>query len=430
MKVLLIGNGARENALAWLINKSPSLTKLYVAPGNPGIKELGDKSENIKLDIKDKETLERFSTDQNIDLVVIGPEQPLADGLSDWFRERDISVFGPSRAAARLESSKSFAKEIMSEASIPTAKAKSFTLADKEDFLEYISNIKGKIVLKADGLAAGKGVMICENKEEAAIEFEAMTTGKFGSAGDSVLVEEYLEGVEISVFAVCDGKDYLLLPAATDHKRAGEGDTGLNTGGMGAFAPTPYASADVMKAVGEKVVGPLLTKMNEKGEPFIGCLFCGLMLTEDGPKVIEYNVRFGDPEIQAVSQLIEGDFLKLLASAANSKLEKDAVIFRDSFACNVVLAADGYPESYPKGMEISGYKKQFNEGIVFHAGTRDERDRLVTSGGRVISCVGVSKSAAEAISNAYLIAGEIEFEHKYYRRDIAKRILEFIGVND
>lgn len=430
MKVLLIGNGAREHALAWLIARSDSLTKLYITPGNPGTDGIGDIAQNVLIDINDRDSLYKFVKDKNIDLVVIGPEQPLSEGLTDDLSQIGIDVFGPSKSAALLESSKGFAKKIMSESEVPTANAMVFTSNQIVAAQDYISNIEGKIVLKADGLAAGKGVLICEDKAEASIALNDMMNGKFGSAGDSVLVEEFMDGTEISVFAICDGRDYLLLPAATDHKRIGEGDTGLNTGGMGAFAPTPYADSEVLKNIGKNIVEPIIDNMLQKGTPFVGCLFCGLMITSEGPKVVEFNVRFGDPEIQAVSQLIEGDFLKLIHSASQGKLDSSQInIKTDIYACNVVLAAEGYPGSYSKGMQLSGLNEVDEDSVVFHAGTRIDDNAIVTSGGRVISVVGKGKSPSEAVENAYRNVNRIMFDKKYYRKDIAKNILSFFENN-
>lgn len=426
MNVLLIGGGARENALAWLIQKSDLLDKLYCAPGNPGIDMIQSQSEIelIDLNVSDHSSVLGFCNIKDIELVVIGPEQPLSEGLTDTLIDNSIKVFGPTQAAAQIESSKSFAKSLMAESGIPTASSQTFSKEKLGDAMEYIESFKGKVVLKADGLAAGKGVVICQDREEAKAELTEMLRGKFGEASKEVLIEEYMEGVEISVFVITDGNKFISLPAATDHKRVGDGDTGPNTGGMGAFAPSPYCTDKIKKEIEDSIITPLLKSLQDNGIPFIGCIFCGLMLTEDGPKVVEFNARFGDPELQAVSQLIKGDFLKLLDSAARGELDSDTIYIQENlFACNLVLAAEGYPSAYPKGMLINGDLSENEESIVFHAGTKYHEGKIITSGGRVLSVVGIADSPKQAVLNAYRRAAKIDFDQKYNRSDIAEKLL-------
>jgi phosphoribosylamine--glycine ligase len=426
----LIGGGARENALAWLIQKSEMLDKLYCVPGNPGFDTIGSRSnyqvktELIDLNVSNHKDVLTFCGSKEVDLVVVGPEQPLSEGLTDILINNSIKVFGPTQAAAKIETSKSFAKSLMAESSIPTASSQTFSKEKLGDAMDYIESFSGKVVLKADGLAAGKGVVICEDKEEAKAELSEMLRGKFGEASKEVLIEEFMEGVEISVFVITDGSRFISLPAATDHKRVGDGDTGSNTGGMGAFAPSPYCTDKIKKEIEDSIITPLLKSLLDKGTPFIGCVFCGLMLTQEGPKVVEFNARFGDPELQAISQLVKGDFLKLLDSAARGELDFKAIEVQENlYACNLVLAAEGYPLSYPKGMTVKGDLSENETSVVFHAGTKNLEGKIITSGGRVLSVVGIADSPKQAVDNAYLRAETIDFEHKYNRSDIAEKLL-------
>ncbi|MBT8387861.1 MAG: phosphoribosylamine--glycine ligase, partial [Ignavibacteria bacterium] len=344
MNVAVIGSGGREHALSHKIKESALLDNLYVIPGNPGTASLG---ENIDLDINDHQALDNFCKENNIDLVVIGPEQVLEKGLADILRNNEIKVFGPSKEAAKIESSKSFAKSIMKIAGVPTAKYLKFTNAMYDHAKDYLKGKKYPCVIKADGLAAGKGVCVCNNAEEAEIAInDAFVSKVFGSAGDSVLIEEFLVGEETSVFAITDGKNFVTLPPSQDHKRVGDNDTGKNTGGMGAYAPTPFVNDELMEEIKTTIIAPTLKALNEQGKNFIGCLYAGLILTEDGPKVIEFNCRFGDPETQVVLPLLEGDFLKLLYSAADSNLDLNAVSYSKRTAVCVVAASGGYPDDY------------------------------------------------------------------------------------
>jgi phosphoribosylamine--glycine ligase len=423
MTTLLIGSGGREHALAYAIKKSESCKYLYCSPGNPGIFQL---AVNAQIDVNDYLSVAEFCRDKNVDLVVIGPEQPLAEGLSDFLRERGINVFGPSKAAAQLESSKGFAKEFMKRHRIPTAKYVRFSANDAGNAHEYIDNHKMPIVLKADGLAAGKGVIVAQTKDEAHAALDEMFAGKFKDAGKEVVIEDFLEGEEASILAITDGQDFFLMQPSQDHKRVFDGDKGENTGGMGAYAPAPIVCDLLLKKIEEKVIKPAIGGMAGNGTPFIGCLYAGLMINDGEPYVVEFNVRFGDPETQPVMMLFNGDFAKLLHSAAVGALDKSAAsIIDDEFTCCVVLASDGYPGSYQKGMEITGIEN-IDRGTtyVFHAGTSKKNGKLLSAGGRVLGVTSRRKTLKEAINNAYAEVAKINFENMYYRRDIGRKGLK------
>lgn len=420
MNVLLIGSGGREHAFAWKIAQSALCSKLYIAPGNAGTSGCG---ENVAINPLDFEAVSELALGKNIDLVVVGPEEPLVRGISDHFRTseavRHIPVIGPGQAGARLEGSKDFSKQFMQRHGIPTATYASFTGAGLKAGLDYLETHPLPIVLKADGLAAGKGVLICETREQARQELEEMLlNAKFGAAGEKVVIEQFLEGIELSVFVLTDGNSYKILPEAKDYKRIGEGDTGLNTGGMGSVSPVPFADGEFMKKVEDRIVIPTIEGLKKDGIPYKGFIFIGLMNMEGSPYVIEYNVRMGDPETESVLPRIQSDFLELLAAVAEGRLaEKDLLIDARS-AATVVLVSGGYPGSYEKGKRIEELDT-VGEVIVFHAGTgRDPEGRCITSGGRVLAVTALSENAQEALQAANENARKINFEGKYYRRDI------------
>jgi phosphoribosylamine---glycine ligase len=425
MNVLLIGSGGREHALALKISESKKLDKFFIAPGNPGTKKLG---KNVELNIKSHDEVIKFCKENKIDLVVVGPEQPLVDGLSDDLIKNGIKVFGPSKEAARLEGEKSFSKDLMKEAKIPTAAYEVFTKEQYPEAVEYLKKSKMPIVIKADGLAAGKGVIIAEVFEEAkaALE-ECFVNSSFGSSGDKVVIEEFMTGQEASIFAITDGADFILLPAAQDHKRIGNGDTGKNTGGMGAYAPTPFVTEEIINETAKKIVEPTLRVLRERGQKYVGCLYCGLMLTDEGPKVVEYNCRFGDPETQVVLPLLEGDSLELLYSTASGAINKSAVKYSGGASVVVVAASKGYPDSYEKGKEIFGLDKIDDpEIIVYHAGTKESDGKILTNGGRVLGVTSVIKknNLKDAKQKVYEILPKIGFEGIYFRKDISDKALK------
>ena len=421
MRVLLVGSGGREAALAWAVAKSPTLDRLFVAPGNPGTAFFG---ENVGIAAEDIPGLVRWAKTQKIDLVIPGPEAPLALGLTDALTEAGVACFGPSRAAARLEASKQFTKEICAEAGIPTAQAVSFSSTAAAQ--DYLRSKKAPIVIKADGLAGGKGVVVATEMAEATAAIEAMLTSRIhGDAGASVLIEEYLSGQEISLFAICDGETAVFCGAAQDHKRVGEGDTGPNTGGMGAIAPHPLATASVIDTAMARIIHPALAAMVRRGMPFRGFLFAGLMLTETGPHLIEFNVRFGDPECETLLPLLRTDILPVLADAAAGKLDRNVTLsWHDGASATVILAAKGYPEQYPRNVPINLGSSATLPGVtVFHAGTRKGEAGLVSSGGRVLAVNAVGDSLKSALERAYAAVDSIDFPDGFCRRDIGAKAL-------
>lgn len=424
MKVVIIGSGGREHSLALAISKSKKLTELYCIPGNPGTKNL---AKNVQISINQIEKIAQFCLTQNVDLVVIGPEQPLVDGLADYLRQKNIKVFGPSSAAARIESSKSFAKKIMNEANVPTAKYQEFASNEIDEAKTYLSNCNFPIVLKADGLAAGKGVFICQNLNDALDVLKQISVNKiFGDAGNKILIEEYLRGEEASVFAITDGKNFVTMPAAQDHKRIGDNDTGKNTGGMGAYAPTQLITNDLEQEIKLKIIKPVIDQLRKSGTPFIGCLYAGLIITADGPKVIEFNCRFGDPETQVVLPLLEGDFLELIYSAASGQLNPNSVKYNGGSAVCVVAASKGYPDEYEKGFKISGLDIQDPEIIIYHAGVVEKDGNIFTNGGRVLGVTAVLREndINKARIKVYEVLRKISFENIYFRNDIALKALK------
>lgn len=428
MNILIIGNGGREHAFAWKIRQSPQCEKLYVAPGNAGS---GLIAENVTIGSHDFEALGNFCLEKQVGLVVVGPEVPLVNGIRDYFEKNprlaSILFIGPGRTGAQLEGSKDFSKQFMLRHNIPTARARTFTAGDLAAAAEYLDKLQPPVVLKADGLAAGKGVVICQTIAEAREEIEQMLVSKkFGEAGDKVLVEEFLSGIELSVFVLTDGKDYIILPEAKDYKRIGEGDTGPNTGGMGAVSPVVFADAAFMKEVEEAVIKPTIAGLAKEGISYCGFIFIGLMNVGGKPYVIEYNARMGDPETQAVLPRIKNDFLEILQSAAKGSLATCKIDFENDFAVTLSLVSGGYPGNYTKGKTISGLQAN-GKALIFHAGTKKHNDTIVTDGGRVLAITGKGTTLDEARNKAYEAASGISWEDFYYRKDIGVDLLNYKG---
>ena len=422
MKVLIVGSGGREHAIAWAVAKSPKVDKIYCAPGNAGISEY---AECVDIGAMEFEKLAAFAKEQKIDLTVIGMDDPLVGGVVDVFEAEGLRVFGPRANAAIIEGSKAFSKDLMKKYNIPTAAYENFTSA--EDALAYLETAKMPIVLKASGLALGKGVLICNTLEEAKEGVKTLMLDKqFGSAGDTIVIEEFMTGREVSVLAFCDGKTVKCMTSAQDHKRAKDGDQGLNTGGMGTFSPSPFYTKEVEEFCETHIYQPTIDAMAAEGRPFTGVLFTGLMLTEDGPKVLEYNCRFGDPEAQVVLPRMKNDIIDVFEACVDGRLDEIDLEFEDNAAVCVVLASDGYPEKYEKGFEITGIDAvNAKEGYhVFHAGSKFENGKLVTNGGRVLGVTANGKDLVEARANAYAATELISFENKYMRHDIGKAIDE------
>ena len=418
MKVLLLGSGGREHALAWKINQSERLTKLYVAPGNAGTAEI---AENVNIKVTDFEALATFVEYNAIDMLVVGPEDPLVEGIRDYFeadaRFARLMIVGPGKAGAILEGSKDFAKEFMFRHHIPTAGYLTVTKDNLEKGFAFLETLKPPYVLKADGLAAGKGVLILDNLEEAKRELELMLGGKFGKAGNQVVIEEYLKGIELSVFALTDGRSYKILGSAKDYKRIGEGDIGLNTGGMGAVSPVPFANEEFNRKVEERVVRPTIEGLQKDGIDYKGFVFFGLMNVGGDPYVIEYNVRMGDPETEVVMPRLKTDVLSLFEAMAKGELEQAAFELDDRFCTTVMLVSQGYPGDYEKGKEITGVP-DVKGSIVFHAGTKLADGKVVTNGGRVIAVSSFGKTMREALAQSYENVAKIHFDGMNFRRDI------------
>lgn len=425
MKILLVGSGGREHALAWKLSQSPNCSKLYCAPGNAGI---ADQAECVPIKVDEIEKLVAFAKDNAIDLVVVGPENPLVDGLSDAMKAAGIDVFGPSAKAAELEGSKGFMKDLCAKYDIPTAKYGRFTDAQKAE--EFILDAGAPIVVKTDGLAAGKGVIICENTDQAIEAARDMLSGdSFGSAGHEVVIEEFLEGEEVSFFALADGKTILPLTSAQDHKRVGDGDTGLNTGGMGAYSPAHFMTDALEQQIIEKLIEPTIAGMASEGCPFTGVLFAGIMVKDGKATLLEHNVRFGDPECQALMMRLQGDLALILQAAAQGRLNevKDQVSWSDEPAMCVVMAAEGYPGSYKKNTVITGFEQAnaVDNAYVFHAGTAKDADgHVISVGGRVLGVTAIGTSIAEAQQQAYKSVDEIKWPEGFCRRDIGWRALK------
>ncbi len=420
MNVLVIGSGGREHALCWKIKQSPLVEKLYCAPGNGGTSQV---AENVEMDVSEHQEVRNFCRQKRIDLVVVGPELPLAQGIADELEDDGVNVFGPSYAAARMESSKIFSKEFMGRYGIPTAKFRIFTDIKKAE--DYIMVKGAPIVVKAFGLAAGKGVVVAETVREAIDGARAMLVHKeFGSAGRQIIVEECLRGEEASILVITDGETIVPLATSQDHKRVYDGDQGPNTGGMGAYSPAPVIDEEIYKEIMTKIVEPTVRNLREEGISYKGVLYAGVMLTADGPKTLEYNVRFGDPETQAIIPRIKSDFAELLMAAATGDLKGKTVEWDERESVSVVLASGGYPGVYAKGKVITGIEEaEKNGAIVFHAGTKWENGSLVTNGGRVLNVTALGETIEEAVWLAYEAVSKIHFDNMHFRRDIAHRAI-------
>lgn len=418
MNVLVLGSGGREHTIAWKLSQSKRVTKVFIAPGNAGTMQVG---ENINIAPEDFSSIKKFVIENDIGMVFPGPEVPLVKGIRNYFESdndiKGIPVIGPESKGARLEGSKDYAKEFMIKYDIPTASHRSFTGDNLDEATGFLRSMTPPYVLKADGLAAGKGVIITNDYDEAVVELKLMFAGKFGSAGERVVIEEFLSGIELSVFVITDGKDYKILPEAKDYKRIGVGDTGLNTGGMGAISPVPFATAEFLKKVEEKIVQPTLFGLMEEGIDYRGFIFLGLMNCDGEPKLIEYNVRMGDPEAEVVIPRIKSDLFDLFEGVAEGNLKERTLEITDEFVSTVMLVSGGYPGVYEKGKHISGINS-VEGSMVFHAGTKYEEGSVVTSGGRVIALSSYAKTMDDALSFSFRNAGIINFEGKYYRKDI------------
>ncbi|MFC1724517.1 phosphoribosylamine--glycine ligase [candidate division KSB1 bacterium] len=423
MNILVIGSGGREHSLVWKIAQSSLVSRIFTAPGNGGTKEI---SENVPVKADDIDGLLNFAVENKIDLTIVGPEVPLVLGIVEVFEKKGLKIFGPSKDAAMIEGSKVFSKMIMGKYGIPTADFEIFD--DPNDALKYIKRKGVPLVIKADGLAAGKGSYVCKKEEEAETAVkEIMVDRIFGNAGRQIIIEDFMTGEEASIFLICDGKNFITLPSSQDHKAIFDGDQGPNTGGMGAYAPAPVINDFLLKQVEEEVISPTLDAMAEEGIPYKGVLYCGLMITAQGPKVVEFNCRFGDPETQVVLPLIENDLVDILLKAVNGKLDGVEIITKHKYAITVVLASGGYPGNYEKGKIISGIEKFENEKkfIIFHAGTKFENNKYYSNGGRVINFTCVDDTLAGAINNTYEHIDKIEFEKVYFRKDIGKKGLKY-----
>lgn len=418
MNILLIGSGGREHALAWKIKQSRLVKQLFCAPGNPGTASLGI---NLPVAADDFSALKAQVIQHSVDLVVVGPEDPLVKGIADFFNDdevlRSIPVVGPNKLAAQLEGSKDFSKQFMMRHGIPTAGYKSVTAESIDEGIEFLSSLKAPYVLKADGLAAGKGVLILNDLDEAILELKAMLSGKFGVAGTTVVIEEFLSGIECSVFVITDGKNYKILPEAKDYKRIGKNDTGLNTGGMGAVSPVPFADAVFMQKVEERIIRPTVEGLYSEGIIYKGFIFFGLIKVDNEPVVIEYNARMGDPETEVVMLRLKSDLVELLIGVADGTLADKKVEFDDRTAVTVMQVSGGYPEAYKKGLPITGLD-EVKDSIVFHAGTSMVDGQLVTNGGRVLAISSYGASKEEALAVSYANAGKIKYDGQYFRPDI------------
>ena len=422
--VLLIGSGGREHAIAWKLAQSPLLNKLFIAPGNAGTSSVG---KNVPIHGNDFESIRQYVIEQKIDLVVVGPEEPLVRGIHDFFLNdellREIPVIGPQKAGAELEGSKDFAKQFMIRHNIPTGAYQTFTNETLSEGIAFLKTLNAPYVLKADGLAAGKGVVICKTLLEAETELSDMLANhKFGKASERVVIEEFLDGIELSAFAITNGKEYLVLPEAKDYKRIGEGDSGPNTGGMGSISPVPFAGNEFMQKVEDRVIRPTVEGLKKDGIPYHGFLFFGLMNVKGDPFVIEYNVRLGDPETESVLPRIKTDLLEIFLATAQGKLSEIRMEIDERTAACVMIVSGGYPGDYIKGKNITGLDTVTNS-MVFHAGTASENDRIITAGGRVIAVTTLARDLKTAVAGSLESAEKISFEGSYYRRDIGKDLM-------
>ncbi len=419
MNILVLGSGGREHTFAWKIAKSSHCENLFVAPGNSGTKSIAT---NLDISVTDFEAIKEAVLENNIDLVVVGPEDPLVQGVHDFFLEdqdlKNVAVIGPQKAAAELEGSKEFAKEFMMRHKIPTAAYQSFTKDNVEEGYKFLESLNAPYVLKADGLAAGKGVLILNDLEEAKTELKNMLVdAKFGDASTKVVIEEFLDGIELSCFVLTDGKDYKILPTAKDYKRIGEGDTGLNTGGMGAVSPVPFVTADFLSIIENQIVKPTVDGLQKDNLPYVGFIFIGLIKVGDYPKVIEYNVRMGDPETEVVLPRLKTDLVAIFKAMASGTLADIKIEIDERAATTIMLVSGGYPEAYEKGKEITGLEK-VEDSIVFHAGANDTDGKVVTSGGRVMAVTSYGDTYQEAIKKSYQNIEKLHFDKMYYRKDI------------
>ncbi|MFC0773981.1 phosphoribosylamine--glycine ligase [Terrimonas alba] len=421
MRILLLGSGGRENALAWKLSQSVWTNPLFIAPGNPGTAKFGV---NVNLDLNDFDTIAKFCLYEKIEIIIVGPEEPLVNGLYDYFKAneelKDIHFVGPSKKGAQLEGSKAFAKAFMQRHNIPTAAYKEFTLDNYEDGIKYLEQHPMPVVLKADGLAAGKGVVICQTHIEAVAEFELMIQrSKFGEASKKVVVEEFLTGIELSVFVLTDGKNYLILPEAKDYKRIGEGDKGLMTGGMGAVSPVPFATPGFMHKVEEKIIKPTVNGLSQEGIEYTGFIFFGLISVDGEPYVIEYNCRMGDPETEVVMPRLENDLVGLCVAASNKELHLVNIQADKRAAATVMAVSKGYPGPFEKGFEITGLGDNYGkQSMIFHAGTKEQDGKIVSNGGRVFCVTSYGSSIEEAVNTSLDVMEYIRFEGQYYRGDI------------
>ena len=419
MKILLLGAGGREHAFAWKLSQSPLCEKLFIAPGNAGTSQHG---ENVAMGVNDFDAIEKFVLENKIELVVVGPEDPLVNGIYDYFQAKDesksVPIIGPSKAGAQLEGSKAFAKEFMVRHGIPTAAYGEFTIENLEDGFDFIDEQTPPIVLKADGLAAGKGVLIINEHGEAKDNLrEMIEQNKFGKASAKVVIEEFLKGIEFSVFVLTDGVNYKIFPHAKDYKRIGEGDTGLNTGGMGCISPVPFVDDVLMKKVEERIIIPTIEGLKKDNIVYKGFIYIGFMCVDGEPFVIEYNCRMGDPETEIVLPRIKNDLVELLVAVGRGNLEKEVIEFDERACATVIVASGGYPEEYEKGKEISGLNDT-GDSIVFHAGTKADGEKILTNGGRVLAVSSYGKDIHEAVAKSNAAIEKINFEGKYYRKDI------------